>query len=220
MTEEMMTVALPKGKLLGPTVKLLGLLGLPAEGISEESRKLIYEYPEMGVQYVMCRPTDVPTFVEHGAADLGIVGKDIILDQEKDVFEMLDLGYGYCRFVLAVPADQVEVPLASLNYKRVATKFPAVARQFFSEKGLQVEVIKLHGNIELAPRVGLAEMIIDIVSTGKTLKENNLAPREEIAVCTARLIVNRVSYRTKNSRINPLIEKMKVILQEGTLTDD
>lgn len=216
----MLTYALPKGKLLAPTLKMLKGLGLPHEGISEESRRLLYDYPDQGVRYVMCRPTDVPTFVEYGAADLGVVGKDVILEQAKDVYEIVDLGFGYCRFVLAVPSDQVDKELEEFNYLRVATKFPTVAEHFFTSRGLQVEVIKLHGNIELAPRVGLAEMIVDLVSTGKTLKENQLAPKAEIAICTARLIVNRVSYRTKDEVLSPTIQTIKEMVQNGELSDD
>ncbi|MGE5396191.1 MAG: ATP phosphoribosyltransferase [Chitinophagales bacterium] len=217
MKSDRLTIALPKGKLLEPSVDLLVKIGLPADGVDEESRKLVFEFPNAGVEYVMCRPTDVPTYVEYGAADLGIVGKDIILEQGKDVFEMVDLGFGYCRFVLAVPEERVEEPLSNFNYQRVATKFPNVAEQYFRKHGLQVEIIKLHGNIELAPRAGLSEMIMDIVSTGRTLKENHLAEKDSIVECTARLIVNRISYRTRSRFIAPLIENMnKLIKNEGT----
>lgn len=219
MNPEQLTIALPKGKLLGPTLKLLSHLGLPTEGVSDKSRSLVFDFPESEVQYIMCRPTDVPTYVEHGAADLGIVGKDIILDQGKDVYEMVDLGFGYCRFMLAVPVEKVDRPLADFNYQRVATKFTRVAEDFFRNSGLQVEVIKLHGNIELAPRVGLAEMIVDIVSTGKTLKENYLAEKANIADCTARVVVNRVSYRTKYLVIEPMIRKMNQIVADGVLSE-
>ncbi|MGE5416173.1 MAG: ATP phosphoribosyltransferase [Acidobacteriota bacterium] len=212
-----LTIALPKGKLLDPSRKMLAGLNLPWEGVDEESRSLVFDYPEAGVRYVMCRPTDVPTYVEYGAADLGIVGKDIIMEQNKDVFEMVDLGFGYCRFVVAVPSERADEPLSAFNYQRVATKFPHVAEEFFREHGLQVEVIKLHGNIELAPLCGLAEMIVDIVSTGKTLKENNLVPKAEIIECTSRLIVNRVSYRTKNEAIEPLINKINQMIKDGVL---
>lgn len=217
MNPEQLTIALPKGKLLGPTLKLLSQLNLPTDGVSDKSRSLVFDFPESTVRYLMCRPTDVPTYVEHGAADLGIVGKDTILDQGKDVYEMVDLGFGYCRFMLAVPEEKADRPLADFNYQRVATKFPRVAEDFFRDLGLQVEVIKLHGNIELAPRVGLAEMIVDIVSTGKTLKENYLVEKANIAECTARVVVNRVSYRTRYQVIEPMIRRMNQIVMDGGL---
>ncbi len=219
MNPEQLTIALPKGKLLGPTLQMLAQLGLPVKGVSDSTRSLVFDFDEPAVRYIMCRPTDVPTYVEHGAADIGIVGKDIILDQNKDVYEMVDLGFGYCRFILAVPQERQNEPLGDFNYQRVATKFTHVAEEFFREQGLQVEVIELHGNIELAPRVGLAEMIVDIVSTGKTLKENFLVEKANIAECTARLVVNRVSYRTKYDTIEPLIKKMSHIAAEGTVTE-
>jgi ATP phosphoribosyltransferase len=219
MSSDAMTLALPKGKLLEPTLRLLSHLGLPCEDISEESRNLLFEFPEAGVRYIICRPTDVPVYVEYGAADLGIVGKDVILDQNKDVYEMVDLGFGYCRFMLAVPTERSREPLSAFNYQRVATKFVRVAENFFRGEGLQVEIIELHGNIELAPRVGLAEMILDIVSTGKTLKENNLVEKAHIAECTARLIVNRVSYRTKYEVISPLIKNISQIARDGVLDE-
>ncbi|NLB18505.1 MAG: ATP phosphoribosyltransferase [Syntrophomonadaceae bacterium] len=219
MNPEQLTIALPKGKLLGPTLQMLDHLELPTQGVSDGKRSLVFDFPDHKVSYIMCRPTDVPTYVEHGAADLGIVGKDIILDQAKDVYEMVDLGFGYCRFIVAVPRDKVDHPLAAFNYQRVATKFTHVAEEFFREQGLQVEVIKLHGNIELAPRVGLAEIIVDIVSTGKTLEENFLKEKANIAVCTARVIVNRVSYRTKYSIIEPMISKISRLAEEGVVKE-
>lgn len=216
MQENCLTIALSKGTLLNPTIELLNKAGLPVEGISSESRHMIFSYPgDPEIKYIICRPTDVPAYVEHGAADLGIVGKDVIVEQAKDVFEMVDLVYGYCRFVVAVPAELKDIPIKELNYKRVATKFPGVAERFFRQQGLQVEVIKLHGNIELAPLMGLADMIVDIVSTGRTLKENNLVELVKIMDSSTRLISNRVSYRTKYECIQPLIEKMQQIAKGG-----
>jgi len=216
MLTDALTIALPKGRLLEPCMKLLGSLGLPTQGVDEESRTLVYEFPEHKLRYIMCRPTDVPAYVEHGAADLGIVGKDIIVEQGKDVFEMVDLGFGYCRFVVAVPAKKKGAPLTRFNYRRVATKFPRVAEEFFRSQGLQVEVVKLHGNIELAPLMGIADMIVDIVSSGRTLRENNLVELVEIMESTARLIVNRISYRVNHQQLQPLIEKIsEVVKNEG-----
>lgn len=206
MPQEYLTIALSKGSLLKDTMKLFRKIELPVEGVDEESRSMVFAFDDARVKYIMCRPTDVPTYVEQGAADLGIVGKDIIVEQCKDIFEMVDLKFGYCRFVVAGPEGLNNSSLRDFNYKRVASKFPVVAEQFFRDKGLQVEVIKLHGNVELAPIMGLADLIVDLVSTGRTLKENRLVELHQIMESTARLICNRVSYRTKYEQVQPLIE--------------
>ncbi|MEN6349459.1 MAG: ATP phosphoribosyltransferase [Syntrophomonas sp.] len=217
MQEEYLTIALCKGTLLKPTVKMFNEVDLPTEGVDEDSRNMVFSYEGPRVKYIMCRPTDVPTYVEQGAADLGIVGKDVIMEQGRDVFEMVDLKYGYCRFVVAVPAELKNLALKELNYKRVATKFPVVAEGFFRSQGLQVEIIKLHGNIELAPLMGLADVIVDIVSTGRTLRENNLVELVKIMDSTTRLICNRVSYRTKHRQIQPLIETLQKYATGGAV---
>jgi len=209
-----LTIALPKGKLHIDALKMLAQAGLPVAGVSDEARTLRFEFLSEGVTYIMARPTDVPTYVEYGAADLGVVGKDVIEEQGKDVYEMADLGFGYCRFVVAVPQDGAFKRLADLNYRRVATKFPRVADKYFRDCGLQVEVVKLHGNIELAPQMGLADAIVDIVSTGRTLKENNLQEMVTIMESTARLVVNRVSYRTYYQRVLPLVQELNRIAKE------
>jgi ATP phosphoribosyltransferase len=216
MKQDFLTIALSKGTLLKPTVKLLEQAQLPVSGLSEDSRNMVFSYEEEGIKYLMCRPTDVPTYVEQGAADLVIVGKDVIVEQAKDVFEMVDLKYGYCRFVVAVPDSMKDRNLREFNYRRVASKFPLITEKFFRERGLQVDVIKLHGNVELAPLMGLADMIVDLVSTGRTLKENNLVELVKIMDSTTRLICNRVSYRIKHERIQPLIEKIQKIVKGGT----
>ncbi|MCR4399404.1 MAG: ATP phosphoribosyltransferase [Syntrophomonadaceae bacterium] len=218
MSANTITIALPKGRLVQPSLDLMRRLGLPTDDITEEARTLVYDFPAQGIRYIMCRPTDVPAYVEYGAADLGIVGKDIILEQGKDVFEMVDLRFGYCRFVVAGPAGMQGMPLEHLSDKRVATKFTAVAEEFFSSQGLQVEVVKLHGNIELAPLMGIADMIVDIVSTGQTLRENNLVELVQIMESTARLIVNRISYRVNYAHLQPLIERIAAAVadKEGT----
>lgn len=216
MQQEYLTIALSKGTLLKPTLKLFNQISLPTAGMDPDSRNMVFTYDEQQVKYIMCRPTDVPTYVEQGAADLGIVGKDVIVEQGKDVFEMVDLEYGYCRFVVAIPAEFKDIAVKDLKYKRVATKFPVVAERFFRSQGLQVEIIKLHGNIELAPIMGISDVIVDIVSTGRTLKENNLAELVKIMDSTTRLICNRVSYRTKHDQIQPLIETMQEIVKGGS----
>ena len=215
MEQQYLTIALSKGTLLKPTVILFEKAELPTAGVDDDSRSMVFDYPEYMSRYSMCRSTDVPTYVEQGAADLGIVGKDVIVEQGKDVFEMVDLQYGYCRFVVAAPEAMREARLADLNYKRVATKFPVTAERFFRQQGLQVEIIKLHGNIELAPLMGLSDVIVDIVSTGRTLRENNLFEIVKIMDSTTRLICNRVSYRTKYERIQPLIDKLQSLVKGG-----
>lgn len=222
MAREQLTIALPKGKLLNPCVRLLQKVNLPWEGLLDDTRLLVFNYDTLDkfdIRYIICRPTDIPTFVEYGAADLGIVGKDTIVEENKDVYELVDLKFGYCKFVVAVPVNEAakQEALSNFSLVRVASKFPRVAEEFFKKKGIQVEVIKLHGNVELAPEVGLSEMIVDLVSTGRTLRENNLVVLEEIFPATARLIANRVSYRMKSEIIQPIQEEMKEVADKEDL---
>lgn len=210
-----LVIALPKGRLGEKALKVLGETGLPIDGVETEARVLMYQKP--GVRYLICKPSDVPTFVEHGVADVGIVGKDTIEEEKRDVFELLDLGFGKCHFSVAVPKTLAEeqgepFPLHRFNHKRVATKFINVAQDFFSREGMQMELIRLHGNVELAATIGLADMIVDIVSTGTTLRENGLVEVREIFPASARLIANRVSYRVKNKEIYDLSQAMKRII--------
>jgi ATP phosphoribosyltransferase len=213
---DVLTIALPKGKLLKKSCELLNAAGIPCGDITSDSRQLTFTLPEAGVRLLICRASDVPTYVEYGAADVGLVGKDTIVEQGKDVAELLDLHFGTCRFALAIPAESVPpqnadgtYELKQFNRKRVATKFPRVAQSFFAEQGMQVQVIQLHGNIELAPKVGLAEVIVDIVSTGATLKENNLVEIATIFTATTRLIANRVSWRLHYERIQGLVNTLR-----------
>lgn len=214
-TQDYLTLALPKGSLFKDSLKLLKQAGLDTTELEADSRKMLFMDEVHRVKYIICRPTDIPTFVEYGAADLGFSGKDTIVEQKKDVYELLDLKFGYCRFVVAVPQALADKSLDQMAHQRVATKFPRVAQEFFQSQGLQMEIIKLHGNIELAPIVGLADMIVDIVSTGRTLKENNLVEMAQIFGSTARLIANRVSHRMKAQRINPLMERFREIVNGG-----
>ena len=198
-------IALSQGTLLADTRAALAAAGLATDVLAEGSRRLVV--PAADVEYVLARPSDVPTHVAHGAADLGIVGKDVLLETDADVLELVDLGFGRCRFVVAAPAGSVDRSLDEyrhLGSLEVATKYPRVAERHFQGRGIQVELIKLGGSVELAPQVGLADWIVDLVSTGRTLKENHLAIVEEIAVCTARLIANRVSYARDRERIAAL----------------
>ncbi|MDR1961511.1 MAG: ATP phosphoribosyltransferase [Gracilibacteraceae bacterium] len=214
--KEIMTIALPKGKLLPRSLELLQGFGVPCADVARESRRLTFDFPAQRTRLIICRPTDIPTYVEYGAADAGFVGKDTIVEQNRDVAELLDLKFGACRFMVAVPEESAPprradgtYDLKGFNRMRVATKFPRVARLFFNEQGMQVTTIKLHGNIELAPKVGLAEMIVDIVSSGATLRENKLVEIAPIFEATTRLIANRVTYRMRFDDIRRLTDSLR-----------
>ena len=203
-----LTLALPKGRLLDGALDLLRDLGV--DGVDEGSRKLIFDDPRRDLRLLLLKPADVPSYVAYGAADLGIVGKDILLEQEPDVYEPLDLGFGFCRLVVAEPRSLSERDdPARWSWVRVATKYPHLTEQYFSNRGIQVEIVRLDGSIELAPLVGLAERIVDLVQSGETLRANGLVEVAEIARSTARLIVNRASMKTEYARVRPLIEELK-----------
>ena len=199
------TIALPKGKLFGLSAQLLAKVGWTAEGLNEKSRKLVITNDAARLKFIITKTADVPTYVEYGAADIGIIGKDVILESGKDVYELLDLGFGKCRLMMAVPKDKRRPRLEDYAHTRVATKFPRIAEKFFAAQGMQMEYIKLNGSIELAPIIGMSESIVDIVETGTTLRENNLEEIVTIMHATARLIANRVSYKLKFDRINALV---------------
>jgi len=222
--ENWLTVALPKGKLGEEALALTNDTGLPTNDIKLDSRKLLWEFPDQRIRFIISRPTDIPVYVDYGAADMGIVGKDTLVEAGANVFELVDLRFGGCKFVVAVPEEKLDAQgnfdLSSLNHGRVASKFPNVAQQYFHRQGLQVEVIKLHGNIELAPRVGLADAIVDIVSTGRTLKENQLAAVGDIFYATARLIANRVSYRMQYQRVKDIMEELRRVLEKRGVVND
>ncbi len=176
----------------------------------KNSRKLIFYTNKEDVRFLIIRDTDVPTYVEYGAADMGIVGKDILLEQEGDVYEPLDLRFGHCQIVVAGPERlKGRNNIADWSGLRIATKYPNLTEKFFSQQGIHVEVIKLYGSIELAPLVGLADRIVDLISTGQTLKENGLSVVEVVATSTARLIVNRASLKTRYDRVRELIVKLQ-----------
>ena len=210
--KDFITIALPKGKLFNLSAELLAKIGWTAEGLNEKSRKLIITNDEARLKFIITKTADVPTYVEYGAADLGIIGKDVILESGKDVYELLDLGFGKCRLMMAVPKDKRRARLEDYAHTRVATKFPRIAENFFAAQGMQMEYIKLNGSIELAPIIGMSESIVDIVETGTTLRENNLEEIVTIMNATARLIANRVSYKLKFERINSLVEELSKIL--------
>jgi ATP phosphoribosyltransferase len=203
-----LTLALPKGRLLEPAVGLLRELGVSA--VDPESRKLIFRDPGRGLEILLLKPADVPAYVTYGAADLGVVGKDILLEQEPDVYEPLDLGFGFCRLVVAEPRELWERDdPAKWSWVRVATKYPRLTEQYFSSRGVQVEIVRLDGSIELAPLVGLADRIVDLVQSGETLRANGLVEVAEIARSTARVIVNRASMKTEYAAVTHLIEDMR-----------
>jgi ATP phosphoribosyltransferase len=213
---EGVTIALSKGKLLTPTLALFRQAGYSGYHVQDGDRRLILEFPDHGHRILIVRPSDVPVYVEYGAADLGVVGKDVLLEQSPDVYEPVDLGLGVCKLVVAKPNGQT--PIQRLSSKlRVATKYPNMTERFFNQQGLPVELIKLYGSIELAPLVGLADRIVDLVETGKTLKANNLVEEEIIAWSSARLIVNRASLKMKHAMVTEVLTRIKKQVKKGQL---
>lgn len=201
--QEWLKVAMPKGRIYKQASRLFREAGYPISEDFDDSRKLIISAPEAKMEFIMAKPVDVTTYVEYGVADIGVVGKDVLMEDDRDVYELLDLGIARCRMsVIALP-DWKPV----IN-PRVATKYPRVASQYFRERGQQVEVIKLNGSIELAPLIGLADRIVDMVETGQTMRENGLVELEEMFSVTSRLIANRVSYRMKNDAIQELCDRL------------
>ena len=206
-----LTIALPKGKLFYLAKDLFAKVGFVADNLEEKSRKLVITNEELKLKFIIAKTADVPTYVEHGAADIGVIGKDVLMEAQKDVYELLDLGFGRCHLMMAVPKDKKRAKLTDYTHTRVATKFPNVAKQFFTSKGMQMEYIKMNGSIELGPIVGLSESIVDIVETGTTLRENNL---DEIAfIAKARLIANRASFKLKFDRISKLVKALEMELE-------
>ena len=210
-------IALPKGRLMEEGVKLFSRMGYNLSPILGQSRRLIFPFPQYGLTFLVVRAQDVPTYVEHGAADMGIVGKDVLLEGEHDLYEPLDLGFGYCRMVVAQPVGMEWDPRERVGL-RVATNYPRTASYHYHSKGMTVEIIKLYGSVELAPLTGLAHQIVDLVSTGKTLKENRLEEVETVAEITARLVVNRASLKTKFQTMDKLISAMETALVPSPLS--
>ena len=208
-----LTFALGKGRLAKQTLQLFEQIGITCEEMKDkDSRKLIFVNEELKLKFFLAKGPDVPTYVEYGAADIGVVGKDTILEEGRKVHEVLDLGYGKCRMCVCGYKEAKE-HLKHHELIRVATKYPNIAKDYFYNKKHQtVEVIKLHGSVELAPIVGLAEVIVDIVETGTTLKENGLMVLEEICPLSARVVVNQVSMKMENERITGLLNELKKVL--------
>ena len=211
----MLTIALPKGRLADQTLDIMERAGYDVSAARDKSRKLILEDKEAGLRFILSKPSDVPTYVEYGAADIGVVGKDTLLEEGRQLYEVLDLGVGKCRMCVAGPAS-LKGKLDEIPNKRVGTKYPNITRNYFEGvKKESVEIIKLNGSVELAPLTGLAEVIVDIVESGRTLYENGLDVLETVADISARLVVNRVSMKMKADEIKPMISKLREALEEG-----
>jgi ATP phosphoribosyltransferase len=205
---ERLTIAVPRGALFGGSLDLLDRLGIDTSEVRSNDRRLLFA--DVGI--VTMRPSDVPTYVEHGSADVGITGKDVLLEQShRRVYELVDLGYGQCDMVVAAPdrGDPIGDALRRLGRVRIATKYPRVAGEHFAATGRQAEIVEVKGSVELAPLTGLVDGIVDLTASGKTLAENNLRAVETIATCTARLIANPVAHKLKAAEIDAIVEKVR-----------
>lgn len=211
-----MTIALAKGRLANKAMELFEAVGISCEEMKDKnSRKLIFVNEELGIRFFLAKANDVPTYVEYGAADIGIVGKDTIMEEGRKLYEVLDLGLGKCRMCVCGP-EAARERLKHHELIRVATKYPNIAKDYFyNQKYQTVEIVKLNGSIELAPIVGLSEVIVDIVETGSTLRENGLVVLEEVCGLSARMVVNQVSMKTENERIGNIIKKLQSIISGG-----
>ena len=210
-----LTFALAKGRLAKKTLALLEQIGITCEEMKDpDTRKLIFVNEELKMKFFLSKATDVPTYVEYGAADIGVVGKDTILEEGRNLYEVMDLGFGKCRMCVCGPASAREL-LKKNEIIRVASKYPVIAKDYFNNRKHQtVEIIKLNGSVELAPIVGLSEVIVDIVETGSTLRENGLEVLEEICPLSARMVVNQVSLKMENERIHTLLEDLNRLIKE------
>lgn len=204
----MLSIALPKGRMGNAVYARFAALGCACPEMQEDSRKLVFENPEAQVRYMLVKPTDVTVYVERGAADIGVVGKDVLLEYDPDVYELLDLKLGACRVAVAARngwKEDLSLPL------RVATKYPNIAREYYRRRNRDIEIIKLNGSIELAPILGLSDVIVDIVETGTTLRENDLGVFETVAPSSARLIANKSSYQFNKARIDGLVKELEAM---------
>ena len=207
MSQQTLKVAVPKGRIYKQAIEMFRKAGWDIPTDLEEGRRLVISIPTAQMEFILAKPVDVPTYVEYGVADIGVVGKDVLMEEGRDVYELLDLRIAKCRMsVIGLPDWQPPI------YPRVATKYPNVASSYFRELGQQVEVIKLNGSIELAPLIGLADRIVDMVETGTTIRENGLAEMETIFEISSRLIANRVSYRLKNEAIQRLCDQLQTVI--------
>jgi len=209
---DVITIALSKGRLAEKAIALLEKAGYDCSVVKEESRRLILEDEKTGLRFIMAKPADVPTYVEYGAADIGVVGKDTLLEENRQLYEVIDLGFGKCRLCVCGPKE-LAGKLDSIPNKRVASKYPNVTRSYFEEiRKESVEIIKLNGSVELAPLIGLAEVIVDIVESGRTLEENGLGVLETISDISARVVVNRVSMKMKAKKIGDMLDAIRSVL--------
>ena len=210
-----LTFALAKGRLAKKTLALLEQIGITCDEMKDpDTRKLIFINEELKMKFFLSKATDVPTYVEYGAADIGVVGKDTILEEGRNLYEVMDLGFGKCRMCVCGPASAREL-LKKNEIIRVASKYPVIAKDYFNNRKHQtVEIIKLNGSVELAPIVGLSEVIVDIVETGSTLRENGLEVLEEVCPLSARMVVNQVSLKMENERIHKLLEDLNRLIKE------
>ncbi len=217
-----MTIALPSGRLFHPIIDLLkksGYFGL-IDYDEKTDRRLFFHNQEETFQFMITKPKDNPTYVECGVADIGIAGKDVLLEEKKDVYELLDLGLGGCCIVLAASRTREEV-MMDIEQRlpmKIATKYPNISRNYCLKKGIHGEIITLYGSVELAPQVGLADIIVDLVSTGKTLQQNHLRVIDEITPISARLITNRISYKTKHRMVNQVVQALREIVVQTNYT--
>ncbi len=209
--DKLLNIALPKGRLGEKVYDIFEKAGYGCPSIHENNRKLIFENEETGVRYFWVKPSDVAIYVERGAADIGVAGKDILLEYSPDVYELCDLQMGKCRMAVAAKDDFFDNPERTL---RVATKFPNITKKYYSTLSREIDIIKLNGSIEIAPILGLSDVIVDIVETGTTLKENNLRPYETIVPISARLISNKVSYKFKNDVISKIAAAIENYVKE------
>jgi ATP phosphoribosyltransferase len=213
--DKRLKIAIPKGYLLTECLELLKKAGFDTKALEKKDRKLVVDSEADAVRYIISRPMDVPVYVEHGACDIGFAGKDVLAEKENKVYELLDLGNGRCRLVLATVKDGIDKVKAHYQHfgsVKVATSYPNIARKYFNSKGIQAEIIKLHGSVELAPILGIADEILDITSTGETMRENNLVEMEDIMESTTRLIANIASYKIKYGKIDAFMKRIKKIL--------
>ena len=210
---EPLVVALAKGRLAKQTIVILERMGITCKEMEQKSRKLIFESNDKNYQFFLAKASDVPTYVDYGACDLGIVGKDTIAEEARHVYEVLDLGYGACKMVISGEKSKKAL-LEGAKHIRVATKYPVITKAYFEQKSKNVEIIKLNGSVELGPIVGLSDVIVDIVESGATLKENGLVVLEEMMALSARVIVNPASMKVKNKSIKTFIQAMEKVLKE------
>lgn len=208
MNPNSLTIAMPKGRIMDEAIEIWKKANLPVPGDLEDTRKLILTIEDKQIRWILAKPMDVPTYVEHGVADIGIVGKDVLMEADRDVYELLDLKISPCRLSVAGMPDAA----SKEAIPKIASKYPRVTEKYFREQGKQVEVIQLHGSVELGPIIGLADRIVDIVSTGRTLKDNGLVEFETIAQITTRLIANQVSYRMKQETIKTIIDRLSAVI--------